>query len=84
MKWQPIETASRTENERMLLWAAPFDMCEGVLGRARIFSGYWCLMGNGWVAECQGYAVGGIEAFQLVPTHWMPLPPAPSNTEGQL
>ena len=64
MEWQPIETAPK-DGKRHMLFAAEFDRP----GDWRIKMGYWS----------EGYKSWQLFGGSWKPTHWMPLPPPPSN-----
>lgn len=73
--WQPIETAPKDETQ-VLLWvpARPWDAACAVVGE---FSG----VGRPrWrEANIDGWEWDGPLA-EAAPTHWMPLPPPPTET----
>ena len=68
MEWQPIETAPK-DGKRHMLFAAEFDRP----GDWRIKMGYWS----------EGYKSWQLFGGSWKPTHWMPLPPPPSNAKRQ-
>jgi len=54
---------------------APKDGCHILLFRPEIqFIGYWGGINSGWRINTPG-----LPAMWPLPTHWMPLPPAPPN-----
>ena len=90
MTWQPIETAPKDGRAVLLLSAE--DRSVGIGPRVAI--GFWNPDGDSWVdrygqmgGDCYTLAVTGnwlSEGGWFQPdevTHWMPLPPLPSETE---
>ena len=68
--WATIESAPRN-GSRLILWATKFPLIQtpfAVMGR---FDD-----GLGWVADPPDEQMGLI---QVQPSHWLPLPPPPSN-----
>lgn len=69
--WQPIETAPK--NGTWILLAAKDDREENLA----VQSGFWSIIYDGWRDfKNDNCAIGGFE-----PTHWMPLPPAPTASK---
>jgi hypothetical protein len=67
MNWQPIETAPREDNLCILAWCPDDGGCIVVTWQSEDL-----VEGGGWF---------GVEDYTLFhPTHWMPLPPAPTTT----
>lgn len=68
MEWQPIETAPK-DGTHILLYSDQ-DVLEGYWcdGRKRFIETGYCFVGCGCCADSL-----------TPPTHWMPLPPPPSN-----
>jgi hypothetical protein len=66
-EWRSIDTAPKSENARILLYAAGYDP---VIGR------WW---GSGWghSDEDSDIPYGSMDDPRWTPTHWMPLPEPP-------
>lgn len=65
----------------VLLWAQPFFDGDQSMGAARCFVGFWSHMHERWEEQLQGMTDEAIAAYELIPTHWMPLPNAPEQTK---
>ncbi len=71
--WQPIDTAPR-DGTRVLLWCE--DGVGAVIGiwyafKSNLLPPYW--------ATTRGLLHGSAHDREYQPTHWQPLPPAPSE-----
>jgi len=66
-------------NTAVLLWGSPFFEQTQSIGKARCFCGYWSIMHDRWVETMQGMTDDGVDAYEIIPTHWMPLPDAPTE-----
>ena len=69
--WQPIETAPKDGTRIIMLTEHGYHRV--VIGR--FFA--WDAGVSGWETDSYRVLTGDDE-----PTHWMPLPPAPGQTEG--
>ena len=69
MKWLPIETAPK--HDGAVIWA----YSDGEQARMR-----WCVTPDGdlWIWDDE--ILSDAEPDPLQPTHWMPLPPPPTDT----
>jgi hypothetical protein len=83
--WQPIETAPRM---RTILLFAVTDVAEdGSVRNWKMATGSWHTGYEDERSKERGYTPWNwdgsqLKAYQVQPTHWMPLPPAPAG-EGQ-
>lgn len=73
--WQPIETAPK-DGARVLL--AKFGWAEDMEGNNE-YRLFFSVSGSWWTER--DYWTDGLEKL-IPPTHWMPLPAPPQDTEG--
>lgn len=73
IKWQPIKTAPR--NGTQILISDGDAVYAGFWREQWVFFDESCTVEDGWI-ELNGWVDG------YGPTHWMPLPPAPSKTNA--
>lgn len=66
-------------DEPVLLWGRPFIDHEQSLGRPRCFVGFWSAMHDRWEETMQGMTDEALAAYEIIPTHWMPLPAPPGK-----
>lgn len=64
-------------NVPILAWGKPFFDVDQSLGDARMFVLYWSTMHDKWIEQMQGMTDEGLSAYEIIPTHWMPLPEPP-------
>ncbi len=78
--WQPIETAPKDEDRLVLLWF-PEEQVQSVAYYSAYYAegGYGCVDGFPWVQPCSGER---LNIYYGTPTHWMPLPTPPQETEN--
>lgn len=82
MGWQPIETVPK-DGRMVLCWVQAFRVGEDDEGRQHEADVSECDFGAWRNNEHGGYfdAFAFPRAERESPTHWMPLPPAPTNQE---
>lgn len=74
--WQPIETAPKDETLILLFGKERYGECYD-LDEVVIQIGYWSTWHSGqWRLELFG---PNEDTLWFIPTHWMPLPPPPSD-----
>ena len=80
MEWQTIETAPRDGTEILLL--APLEWSQQARDNEeqRIGLGNWIFAGWWW-AEKKTWR-NRLASWTNAPTHWLPLPPAPTTNQG--
>ena len=61
----------------ILVFAKPFFERTQSLGNARCFVAYWD--GDRWANQLQGMYDRDEDKYELIPTHWMPLPSPPTS-----
>lgn len=69
-KWQPIETAPKDPDDRIVLW-------DGY----NVFIGFWSNIRASVVRGGDGWLTDGLQGLMIAPTHWMPLPPPPAQEQ---
>lgn len=68
-EWKTIESAPKEPFARLFLWCESESVHESHGLPARFVTvGYWTNEDSGWVTADKG-----------IPTHWMPLPPPPTQ-----
>jgi hypothetical protein len=74
--WRPIAIEPAPKDKIVLLWAATDISDVGEIKNWKMETGYWAQSHNSWIW-------GGtlIRKIYIQPTHWMPLPAAPSDIE---
>jgi hypothetical protein len=72
LRWETIDTAPKMKN--LLLWAATDISDDGEVKNWKMETGYWNIGAECWVW-------GGIQLrkYDVQPTHYMLLPPAPDG-----
>lgn len=68
MEWQPIETAPKDGTE-VILYVPDFD---------KVTTGWYSQKTRLW-PHCEEFTEDGEPCNVGLPSHWMPLPPPPSN-----
>jgi hypothetical protein len=75
MEWQPIETAPEPKaGKRPMFVVCGFSVSYEATGERHYTTDPWCV----WRTMDGGFARW---PHPFAPTHWMPLPPAPSSTQ---
>ena len=69
-EWQPIETAPKTDEHR-LLWVEDAD-------DAGIYTGYWYEIDGGEWVVCAWDSLNKLHGL-ATPLYWMPLPAPPAS-----
>jgi hypothetical protein len=80
MEWQPIETAPK-DGATVLLWGTSAGEISGPSKVEGIEVGSYCGPGGDYQGFEWASALGDAYAVWVKPSHWMPLPPAPSSTQ---